>query len=47
MNVLVTKFRKTQTFADVADATQLSMYAKFPEKIMQAKKQNEDLGGAT
>ena len=32
---------------DIVDATQLSMHVKIPEKIMQAKKQNKDLGGAT
>ena len=33
-------------FADIVDATQLSMPAKIPEKIMQAKKQNKDLVSA-
>ena len=30
-------------FADIVDATQLSMHAKIPEKIMQA---NKDLVGS-
>ena len=47
MNVLITKFRKIQMFADIVDATQLSIHAKIPEKIMQAKKQNKDVEGAT
>ena len=47
MNVLITKFRKAQTFADIVDATQLSIHPKIPEKIMQAKEQNKDLEGAT
>ena len=46
MNVLIAKFRKTQMFADIVDATQLIMHAKIPEKIMQAKKQNKDVGDA-
>ena len=29
-------------FADIVDATQLSMHAKILEKIMQAKKQSKD-----
>ena len=45
--VLITKFRKTQMFADIMDATQLSVHAKIPEKITSRKKQNKDLGGAT
>ena len=34
-------------FAEFVDATQLSMHAKILEKIMQAKKENKNLGGAT
>ena len=33
-------------FADIVDATQLSMHAKVPEKVMQAKKQSKDLVSA-
>ena len=33
-------------FVDIVDATQLSMHAKIPEKIMLVKKQNKDLVSA-
>ena len=40
------KIQKKKMFADIVDTIQLSMHAKIPEKIIQAKKQNNDLGDA-